>query len=61
MEKLLKIKWIEEQGRKLIVAITNQNQRLEALANKDDHKDGYKDIYKEIFDKIVKKKFDEIK
>ena len=49
-------KTIEEQGKK-IDAITNQNKRLEALANKDDHKS----IHKEIFDKLVKEKFDEIK
>ena len=48
---------IEEQGEKQIDAITNQNESLEALANKDDHKS----IYKEIFDKLVKGKFDGIK
>ena len=32
-------KTIEEQGRKQIDAITNQNKRLAALTNKDDHKD----------------------
>ena len=43
-------KTIEDQGKKQIDAITNQNKRLEALTNKDDHKS----IYKEIFDKILK-------
>ena len=42
---------------KKIDAITNQNGRLEALTNKDDHKS----IHREIFDKLVKEKFDEIK
>ena len=36
--------------KKQIDAIANQNKRIEALTNKDDHKS----IYKEIFDKIVK-------
>ena len=31
-------KTIEEQGKKQVDAITNQNERLEALTNKDDHK-----------------------
>ena len=48
---------IEEQGKKQIDAITNQNKRLEALNNKYDHKS----IYKEILDKIVKEQFDRIK
>ena len=48
---------IEEQGKKQIDSITNQNKRLEALTNKDDHKS----IYKKIFDKLVKQRFDEIK
>ena len=43
---------IEEQGKKQIDAIKNQNKRLEALTNKDDHKS----IYKETFDKLVKGK-----
>ena len=38
-------------------AITNQNERLEALTNKDD----YKSIDKKIFDEQVKEKFDEVK
>ena len=37
--------------------IANQNERLEALINKDDHKSNYK----EIFDKLVKEKSNEIK
>ena len=42
---------IEQQvKKKQIDAIANQNKRIEALTNKDDHKS----IYKEIFDKIVK-------
>ena len=44
-----KQKRLKSQGKKQIDAITNQNQRLEALTNKDDHKS----IYKEIFDKLV--------
>ena len=41
------IKTIEEQKKKQIDAITNQNERLTALTNKDDyHKDDdYKDNY----------------
>ena len=54
-------KTIEEQGRKQIDAITNLNERLVVLTNKDDHKDDHKNIYKDIFDKIAKEKFDEIK
>ena len=50
-------KTIEEQGKKQVDAITNQNKRLEALTNKNNHKS----IYKEIFDKLVKEKLDEIK
>ena len=41
-------KTIEEQGRKQIDTITNQNERLEALSNKDDHKDNYKKIFEEL-------------
>ena len=47
----------EELRKKQIDAITNQNKRLEALTNKDDHKS----LCKEIFDKIVQEKFDGIK
>ena len=50
-------KTMEEQGKKQIDAITNQNKRLEALTNKDDHKS----IYKQIFGKLVEQKFDKIK
>ena len=39
---LKKTKKVEEQGRKQIDAITNQNKRLAALPNKDNHKDNYK-------------------
>ena len=35
-------KTIEEQGKKQIDAIANQNKGLEALTNKDDHKSIYK-------------------
>ena len=51
------IKMIEEQGRKQIDAIANQNKRSVTLINKDCHKDNYK----EIFEKVVKERFDEIK
>ena len=34
-------KTTEEQGRKQIDAITNQNEKLAALTNKDDHKENY--------------------
>ena len=50
-------KTMEEQGIKQIDAITNQNERLAALSNKDDHKVNYK----EIFEKLVKERLDEIK
>ena len=50
-------KRIEEQGRKQIDAITNQNERLAALTNKEDHKDNYQ----EIFEELVKERFDTIK
>ena len=42
-------KKIEEQVRKLADDITNQNERLVALTNKDDHKDNYKKIFEELF------------
>ena len=41
-------KMLEEQGQKKIDAITNQNERLAALTNKNDHKDYHRDIYKQI-------------
>ena len=47
----------EEQGRKQINAITNQNERLVALTNKDDHQENYKNIFEE----LVKGRFDGIK
>ena len=50
-------KKIEEQVRKLADDITNQNERLVALTNKDDHKDNYK----KIFEELVKERFDGIK
>ena len=54
-------KTTKEQGRKQIDAITDQNERLVASANKDDHNDDHKDIYKEIFDKLAQEKSDKIK
>ena len=36
---------------------TNENERLAAVINKDDHKDNYKEISEE----LVKERFDEIK
>ena len=51
------MKAIEEQVRKLADDITNQNERLVALTNKDDHKDNYK----KIFEELVKERFDGIK
>ena len=48
------------QGRKQIDAVTNQNERLAVLTNKDDYKDDHKDVYRKIFDEIVNEKFDEI-
>ena len=45
------------QRKKQVDAITNQNKRLEALTNKDDHKS----ICKKIFDNAVKERFDEVK
>ena len=50
-------KKMEDQGKKQIDAITNQNERLEVSTNKDYHKS----IFKEIFYKLVKAKLDEIK
>ena len=52
-----KTKTIEEQRRKQIDAIANQNEKLAALTNKDDHKDNYK----KVFEELVKGKFDELK
>ena len=50
-------KTIKEQERKQIDAITNQNERLVALTNKDDHKHNYKEICEE----PVKERFDKMK
>ena len=50
-------KTIEDQRRKQINAITNENKRLPALTNKDDHKDNYKGV----FEKLVRERFDIIK
>ena len=50
-------KTFEDQGRKQIDAITNQNEILAALTNKDDHKDNYK----EIFEKLISERFDKKK
>ena len=55
LEKLRKT--IEDQRRKQINAITNENKRLPALTNKDDHKDNYKGV----FQKLVRERFDIIK
>ena len=55
------IKTIEEQGKKQIDAITDQNEGLAALTNKNDHRDDHKYIHKEKFDKLAKEKFDGIK
>ena len=49
-------KMIEEQGRKQMDAIMNQNERL-MVTNKDDHKNNYE----EIFEGLVKERFNEIK
>ena len=49
-------KMIEEQGRKQMDAVMNQNERL-VVTNKGDHKNNYK----EIFEGLVKKGFNEIK
>ena len=56
-DKSRETKTVEGQDKKQIDAIPNQNERVEALTNKDDHES----IYKEIFDKLVKAKFDRIK
>ena len=50
-------KTFEDQGRKQIDAITNQNEILAVLTNKDDHKDNYKEIFK----KLVSERFDKKK
>ena len=55
------IKTIEEQGKKQIDAITDQNEGLAALTNKNGHRDDHKYIHKEKFDKLAKEKFDGIK
>ena len=49
-----KTKTIEEQRRRQTDAITNQNEKLAALTNKDDHKDNCK----KVFEELVKGKFD---
>ena len=45
------------QGRKQVDAITNQNERVAALTNEDDHKENYNKILEETFNK----RFDKIK
>ena len=50
-------KTIEVQGRKQVDAITNQNERVAALTNEDDHKENYNKIFEETFNK----RFDKIK
>ena len=50
-------KTMEEQGRKYTDAITNQNERLTALTNKDNHKGNQK----EMLEVLVKESFDKIK
>ena len=52
-----KQKRLNSKVEKSIDAITNQNERLAALSNKDDHKDNYK----EIFEKLVKEWHDKVK
>ena len=41
-------KTIEDQRRKQIDAITNENQSPAALTNKDDHKHNYIEIFEEL-------------
>ena len=50
-------KAIEDQGRKQIDAIINQNERLATLSIKDDHNNNFK----KIFEELVKERFDETK
>ena len=45
----------EDQRIKQIDAITNENKRPVALANKDDHKDNYKEIFKNYLKKDLMK------
>ena len=52
-----KLKTIEDQESKKIDVITNQNEILAALTNKDGHKGNYL----EIFEKLVKERIDETK
>ena len=47
----------EDQGEKQLDAIMNQNKRLAALTNKDDHKGNHE----EIFEELLKERFYEIK
>ena len=55
-------KTIEEQGKKQIDAITNQNKRSEAVTNnKRLEALTNENIYKGIFDQMTKQKFDEIR
>ena len=50
-------KTFEGQERKQIDAITNQNERLAALTNKEDHKEDYI----ELFIGLVQERFDKTK
>ena len=50
-------KTFEGQERKQIDTITNQNERLAALTNKEDHKEDYI----ELFIGLVQERFDKIK
>ena len=48
---------IEDQRRKQIDAVTNQNKKVATVTNKDDHKDNYKGISQKLVIEIL----DEIK
>ena len=55
-----KQKTIEGKRRKHIDAVTNQNERLAALTNKDDHKGNYKKYLKNWLRKRLTKSTDAI-
>ena len=54
-KKLEKLKTFEDQGKKQVDAIVNQNERLVALANEDDINLSYKKYLKNLLERHMMK------
>ena len=54
-KKLEKLKTFEDQGKKQVDAIVNQNERLVALANEDDINLSYKKYLKNLWERHMMK------